>query len=209
MVKNFLFIDVIIFCLFVNSGFISAQEWEEESKWKISGYFKNASGWLISEENAYEMLKCENIFQLEPTYKVSEHIKIFGVFRAYYDAVFDLEKSGWTDEFRFKDEIRKHNANTISDPVREFYADIRWDRFFIRLGKQQVAWGEAKMVSNEYLKQFMAQFPHEGLTFDDVSLVTQYADFLPDDSNIRTKLSERISLNMPFISAAMPCSRTP
>ena len=30
----------------------------------------------------------------------------------------------------------------------------------------------------------MEQFPHEGLTFDDVSLVTQYAEFLPDEADI-------------------------
>ena len=36
------------------------------------------------------------------------------------------------------------------------------------------------MKQNEYLDKFMAQFPFEGLTYDDVSLVLQYADFLPD-----------------------------
>jgi IMP dehydrogenase len=50
---------------------------------------------------------------------------------------------------------------------------------------------------------FMAQFPHEGLTFDDVTLVTQYADFLPDEAAIASRLTSRISLNIPFTSAAM------
>lgn len=49
----------------------------------------------------------------------------------------------------------------------------------------------------------MKQFPYEGLTFDDVSLVTQYADFLPHEACIKTRLTSRISLNMPFVSAAM------
>ncbi len=51
--------------------------------------------------------------------------------------------------------------------------------------------------------EFMAQFPHEGLTFDDVTLVTQYADFLPDEATITSRLTSRISLNIPFASAAM------
>ena len=34
-------------------------------------------------------------------------------------------------------------------------------------------------MRNEYLDRFMAQFPFEGLTYDDVTLVTQYADFRP------------------------------
>jgi IMP dehydrogenase len=49
----------------------------------------------------------------------------------------------------------------------------------------------------------MSQFPHEGLTFDDISLVTQYADFLPDETSIVGRLTSRINVNMPFVSAAM------
>ena len=43
----------------------------------------------------------------------------------------------------------------------------------------------------------------EGLTFDDISLVTQYADFLPHDADVSTHFSRRVKLNIPFFSAAM------
>jgi len=59
------------------------------------------------------------------------------------------------------------------------------------------------MKKNDRLDAFMAQFPHEGLTFDDVSLITRYADFLPEDANISSRLTARINVNMPFASAAM------
>jgi IMP dehydrogenase len=59
------------------------------------------------------------------------------------------------------------------------------------------------MSQNKYLDQFMSTFPFEGLTFDDVSLITQYSDFLPGDSIIRTDLTRNIPINIPFISAAM------
>jgi len=59
------------------------------------------------------------------------------------------------------------------------------------------------MSQNKYLDKFMGAFPQEGLTFDDVSLITQYADFLPGDANVETKLTTNIQLNIPFISAAM------
>jgi IMP dehydrogenase len=59
------------------------------------------------------------------------------------------------------------------------------------------------MVTNDYVANFMAEFPFQGLTFDDVSLITQYADFLPDDASIRSRLTSRIDVNMPFLSAAM------
>lgn len=58
-------------------------------------------------------------------------------------------------------------------------------------------------MNNPHLDQFMASFPNMGLTFDDVSLVTQYADFLPDQTDVSTRFSRNIGLNIPFISAAM------
>ena len=59
------------------------------------------------------------------------------------------------------------------------------------------------MAKNRYLDEFMKTFPYEGLTYDDVTLVTQYADFLPDDTSLETQLTSRQKMNIPFISAAM------
>ncbi len=59
------------------------------------------------------------------------------------------------------------------------------------------------MSLNPQMQAFMAQFPHEALTFDDVSLVTQYADFLPDQADVRSRLTRRVTLNIPFVSSAM------
>ena len=59
------------------------------------------------------------------------------------------------------------------------------------------------MSRNAHLQAFMDQFPYEGLTFDDVLLITQYADFLPHETDISTCLTQRIRLSMPFVSAAM------
>lgn len=59
------------------------------------------------------------------------------------------------------------------------------------------------MSFNAFVQSFMESFPQEGLTFDDVSLVTQYADFLPEQADIRSRLTQRISVNIPFVSAAM------
>ena len=43
----------------------------------------------------------------------------------------------------------------------------------------------------------------EGLTFDDVLLIPQASSVLPADVDLRTKLSDKICLNLPLISAAM------
>ena len=56
---------------------------------------------------------------------------------------------------------------------------------------------------NKYMDAFMKTFPYEGLTYDDVTLVTQYADFVPDEASLETKLTSRMKMKVPFISAAM------
>ncbi|MEE9369425.1 MAG: IMP dehydrogenase [Pontiella sp.] len=59
------------------------------------------------------------------------------------------------------------------------------------------------MNLNPYIADFMKTFPYEGLTFDDVSLITQYADFLPGDTDIASKLTRNVGVKIPFLSAAM------
>ena len=43
----------------------------------------------------------------------------------------------------------------------------------------------------------------QGLTFDDVLLVPNYSEVLPKEVNTKTHLTKNITLNIPFISAAM------
>ncbi len=59
------------------------------------------------------------------------------------------------------------------------------------------------MNQNKQIADFMKTFPFEGLTFDDVSLITQYADFLPGDTDIASKLTRNVDVKIPFLSAAM------
>ena len=59
------------------------------------------------------------------------------------------------------------------------------------------------MFENPHLDDFMEHSRHFGLTYDDVSLVTQYADFLPSETDLTTPLTRGITINAPFLSAAM------
>ena len=43
----------------------------------------------------------------------------------------------------------------------------------------------------------------EALTFDDVLLVPSYSEVLPRETEIKTRLTPKIGLNLPIISAAM------
>ncbi|MEN6627147.1 MAG: IMP dehydrogenase [Candidatus Sumerlaeia bacterium] len=56
---------------------------------------------------------------------------------------------------------------------------------------------------NAWLDAFMQAQQYTALTYDDVSLMTQFADFSPQQTDLRTKLTRNITLNVPFVSAAM------
>jgi len=49
----------------------------------------------------------------------------------------------------------------------------------------------------------MEKIVTEGLTFDDVLLIPSYSEVLPWEVSVRTRLTRRISLNIPVVSAAM------
>lgn len=52
-------------------------------------------------------------------------------------------------------------------------------------------------------KNAMSRELLEGLTFDDVLLVPAYSEVLPAQVNVETKLTRRLSLKIPLVSAAM------
>ncbi|MBQ9940715.1 MAG: IMP dehydrogenase [Clostridia bacterium] len=55
------------------------------------------------------------------------------------------------------------------------------------------------MVNDNYSQKFL----NEGLTFDDVLLIPAKSDVLPADINLSTRLTNKISLNIPLMTAAM------
>ena len=49
----------------------------------------------------------------------------------------------------------------------------------------------------------MSKIMKEGLTFDDVLLIPQYSNVLPNNVNLQTSLTKDIKLNIPLLSASM------
>ena len=58
-------------------------------------------------------------------------------------------------------------------------------------------------MTNPWLDEFMQAQRHLALTYDDVTLLTQYADFAPAQTDLRSRLTRNVGLNIPFVSAAM------
>jgi len=63
-----------------------------------------------------------------------------------------------------------------------------------------------EQLDHQFYKDVDTFFQEHGdlaLTYDDVSLATQYSEVLPREANLRTVLAEGIELNVPIISADM------
>ena len=48
-----------------------------------------------------------------------------------------------------------------------------------------------------------SKFHSEALTFDDVLLIPSYSEVIPSETNVQTKLTKNIALNIPLVSASM------
>src|SRR5580704_11418820 len=58
-------------------------------------------------------------------------------------------------------------------------------------------------INNPPAQDLTKKFFGEGLTFDDVLLLPAFSQVLPREVNIKTRLTKKIKLNIPLVSAAM------
>jgi len=59
------------------------------------------------------------------------------------------------------------------------------------------------MATVKKVNSFFKTLKNQSITFDDLSLLPSYADFLPKDADVTSRLTNRIKINIPFVSAAM------
>lgn len=101
----------------------------------LSGYVKNETGIRIEGLNG-DLQKSKNIVELAGEYKVSDNLVFFTKAKYWYDAVYD-----WREEYDDGQHYQGHIQRT--DWLRDCYLDYTNGPWFLRLGKQQVAWGQA------------------------------------------------------------------
>lgn len=78
----------------------------------------------------------KSFLQLEGTYTVSPNVKVYSRWRGDYDASFDFKGQDKFPQAVVDDQ-------RLGNEVRELYVDVRQGPLFLRLGKQQVVWGES------------------------------------------------------------------
>src|SRR3989304_9218025 len=98
----------------------------------LRGFIKHETAYRIAEPQ--DFTKIRNTFYLASTGTLSEHVSYKASARALYDAVFDL-----TDNYP---QAVEDDQESEAD-LRETYLDISAGDWDLRLGKQNIVWGEA------------------------------------------------------------------
>ncbi|MBI5469151.1 MAG: AMIN domain-containing protein [Deltaproteobacteria bacterium] len=98
----------------------------------LGGYAKNETAYRISSPDRFT--KIRNIFFLSGTGKISDSVSYRASGRAVYDAVYSL-----TDNYP-----KSVRDDQKYDPgIRDFFVDVSKGDWDLRLGSQQIVWGEA------------------------------------------------------------------
>jgi len=112
---------------------------------EASCYLRNQT-WIRPWHGPDDLMQCRNAFNLDLIYDKLPHVKLFVELRPFYDAVYDWSNEGTGKHSKHLRSGWAHNVvrNNDRDPLlRECYGDITLGNWFIRLGKQQVAWGKS------------------------------------------------------------------
>ncbi|MBI5905987.1 MAG: hypothetical protein HZB86_10670 [Deltaproteobacteria bacterium] len=78
----------------------------------------------------------KSFLQVEGTYTVNPGLKVYSRWRGAYDASFDFK-----GQEKFPPAVV--DDQRLENEIRELYVDVRRGPLFVRLGKQQVVWGES------------------------------------------------------------------
>jgi len=118
---------------------LSAQAFAQD-RVTLSGYIKNETAMRVENLNG-DLQKFKNILQLAGEYKIKDDTLVFFTkMRYWYDAAYD---------FREKLDPAHHYMTHVqrTDWLRDCYLDYVSDKWFLRMGKQQVAWGQADGIT--------------------------------------------------------------
>jgi len=103
----------------------------------ISGVIKNETASHLKMD---EFMKIENTVQMGIEYRPTDYLHLFGLFRFFYDGVFDAEEQYEPVKSQL------YRTDVTNDWLRELYVDLLSNRLDLRIGRQQVVWGTADGV---------------------------------------------------------------
>lgn len=104
----------------------------EASKFSLNGSIKNETAYRL--RKAHQFSKINNILNLKASGDITDSLSYVLSSRVSYDGVFDL-----TDNY----DSRVEDDQRIRKDLRDAYIDIGLGNFDLRLGQQQIVWGQA------------------------------------------------------------------
>lgn len=107
-------------------------------EFSMSGYLKNETS--VGLDTFNDISKFKNIVSLSGEYKFDERVAFFASAKYWYDAAYD-----WYEKYDKAQDQMGHVQRT--DWLRDCYLDYTNGPWFLRLGKQQVAWGQADGIT--------------------------------------------------------------
>ncbi|MFH0813585.1 MAG: DUF1302 family protein [Pseudomonadota bacterium] len=111
-----------------------------DRKLAVDGYIQNQSSYRLGGES---LVSCENRFVVEADYAPFPNLSFYGSWRSLYDAVWDIRH----DHGKFWDRYA-HSGDRLEQEqkLREFYGVIGMGKLNLRVGQQQIVWGESDGV---------------------------------------------------------------
>ena len=107
----------------------------------LNGYIKNETA--LGLNDPHRLSKVQNLMQLEVNGDVSQWGRYYLMLWGFYDGVYDLYADKYVPPVRNEYRSNFSADEAFDQTLREVYLDIFLDSMDLRLGKQQVVWGEA------------------------------------------------------------------
>jgi len=107
---------------------------------KVDGYIQNQTSYRLGGAG---VVSSENRFVLEADYSPFSNLSFYASCRSLYDAVWDMRNghgSYWDRYEQSEGRLEQENE------LREFYAVMSIDKLNLRIGQQQIVWGESDGV---------------------------------------------------------------
>lgn len=129
---------LVLACCLLQPSAASAEDLLEEAE--FTALLEARFGWAVEED---ELQFGEAVFTPEVTMPLGESLQFTGILRFRGDTEDRLEPGRPSEENRDPISERAFVGDDVDIELREFYLDVDLDDAFLRLGKQQVVWGEA------------------------------------------------------------------
>ena len=117
-----------------------------DDRLRIHGFLENQTAMRLEDgvNDSGEWSRVRNTMQLEIGADMSESVKFGTILRGYYDAAWDLQNihqapKNW-------DSVPNGIGMRDQFEVREYHVRVYWEDLMIKVGKQQIVWGESDLL---------------------------------------------------------------